>query len=106
MKHFVPPFYLLDSLRQENGIDRKNKVLSRVHAALKEIADLVPLAPLRLSPIVIQKMPSVFSKETVSSYDFLWILNVFVVHYEMMYQSACCQLSLYIFFLSILHSVL
>ncbi|KAL5143090.1 RNA polymerase I-specific transcription initiation factor RRN3 [Glycine soja] len=64
VKNFVPPFYLLDSLRQENGIDRKNKVLSRVHAALKEIADLVPLAPLRLSPIVIQKMPSVFSKET------------------------------------------
>ncbi|TKY48156.1 RNA polymerase I-specific transcription initiation factor RRN3 [Spatholobus suberectus] len=64
VKHFVPPFYLLDSLKQENGIDRKNKVLSRVHAALKEIADLVPLAPLRLSPIVVQKMPSVFSKES------------------------------------------
>lgn len=63
VKHFVPPYYLLDSLKQENGIDRKTKVLSRVHAALKEIADLVPLAPLRLSPIVVQKMPSVFSKE-------------------------------------------
>ncbi|XP_027345826.1 RNA polymerase I-specific transcription initiation factor RRN3 [Abrus precatorius] len=64
VKHFVPPYYLLDLLKQENGIDRKNKVLSRVHAALEEIADLVPLAPLRLSPIVVQKMPSVFSKET------------------------------------------
>ncbi|TKY58404.1 RNA polymerase I-specific transcription initiation factor RRN3 [Spatholobus suberectus] len=64
VKHFVPPFYLLDSLKQENGIDRKNKVLSRVHAALKEIADLVPLSPLRLSPIIVQKMPSVFSKES------------------------------------------
>ncbi|RDX66034.1 RNA polymerase I-specific transcription initiation factor RRN3, partial [Mucuna pruriens] len=63
VKHFVPPLYLIDSLKQEKGIDRKSKVLSRVHAALKEIADLVPLAPLRLSPIVVQKMPSVFSKE-------------------------------------------
>lgn len=71
MKHFVPPFYLFDSLKNENGILRKNKVLSRVHDALKEIADLVPLAPLRLCPIVVQNMPSVFSKERVSSYDFL-----------------------------------
>ncbi|ESW06108.1 hypothetical protein PHAVU_010G020100 [Phaseolus vulgaris] len=63
VKHFVPPFYLIDSLNNENGIDRKNKVLSRVHAALKEIADLVPLAPLRLCPIVVQNMPNVFSKE-------------------------------------------
>ncbi|KAK7386568.1 hypothetical protein VNO78_26901 [Psophocarpus tetragonolobus] len=64
VKHFVPPFYLADSLKQENGIDKKNKVLSRVHSALKEIADLVPLAPLRLSPIVVQKMPSLFSNES------------------------------------------
>ncbi|XP_027920170.1 RNA polymerase I-specific transcription initiation factor RRN3-like isoform X2 [Vigna unguiculata] len=63
VKHFVPPFYIFDSLKQENGIDRKDKVLSRVHAALKDIADLVPLAPLRLSPIVVQNMPSVFSNE-------------------------------------------
>ncbi|XP_052731608.1 uncharacterized protein LOC108331464 isoform X2 [Vigna angularis] len=61
VKHFVPPRYIYDSLDNENGINRKNKVLSRVHAALKEIADLVPLAPLRLCPIVVQNMPSVFS---------------------------------------------
>ncbi|CAJ1949485.1 unnamed protein product [Sphenostylis stenocarpa] len=63
VKHFVPPFYLVNSLKHESRIDRKNEVLSRVHAALKEIAELVPLAPLRLSPIVIQKMPSAFSDE-------------------------------------------
>ncbi|CAL0330808.1 unnamed protein product [Lupinus luteus] len=61
VKNFVPPYF--DILKHENGIDKKNKVLSRVHAALKDIADLVPLAPLRLSPIVVQRMPSVFSKE-------------------------------------------
>lgn len=67
MKNFVPPFYLSNLLKQANGVDRKNKVLSRLHAAFKEIADLVPLAPLRLSPIVVQRMPSIFSKELVSS---------------------------------------
>ncbi|KAF1862764.1 hypothetical protein Lal_00040029 [Lupinus albus] len=61
VKNFVPPYF--DILKHENGIDKKNNVLSRVHAALKDIADLVPLAPLRLSPIVVQRMPSVFSKE-------------------------------------------
>ncbi|OIV93820.1 hypothetical protein TanjilG_03783 [Lupinus angustifolius] len=61
VKNFVPPYF--DITKHENGIDKKNKVLPRVHAALKDIADLVPLAPLRLSPIVVQRMPSVFSKE-------------------------------------------
>ncbi|KAK7277064.1 hypothetical protein RIF29_18213 [Crotalaria pallida] len=61
VKNFVPPYF--DILKHENGLVKKNKVLSRVHAALKDIADLVPLAPLRLSPIVVQRMPSVFSKE-------------------------------------------
>ncbi|WVZ21139.1 hypothetical protein V8G54_008461, partial [Vigna mungo] len=82
VKHFVPPFYVYDSLDNENGINRKNKVLSRVHAALKEIADLVPLAPLRLCPIVVQNMPSVFSYDRVSSYDFLQRqLSEFVVYH-------------------------
>ncbi|KAK7278977.1 hypothetical protein RJT34_24018 [Clitoria ternatea] len=63
VKHFVPPFYLVELVKKEKGIDRKNNVLSRVHAALQEITDLVPLAPLRLSPIVVQRMPSVFSQQ-------------------------------------------
>lgn len=67
VKNFVPPYYLMDGLKQENGVERKNKVLFRVHAAFEAIADLVPLAPLRLSPIVVQRMPSAFSKEPVSS---------------------------------------
>ena len=66
VRNFLPPHYFLESLKQPRGLDRKNQVLSRVHAALEDIADLVPLAPLRLSPIVIQRMPNVFSKEPVS----------------------------------------
>ncbi|XP_057416668.1 uncharacterized protein LOC130711181 [Lotus japonicus] len=62
VENFIPPNmkYFL-SLR--NGLDRKNKVLARVHTALEQIAELVPLAPLRLSKIVLQKMPNVFSGE-------------------------------------------
>ena len=66
VRNFLPPHYFPESLKQPRGLDRKDQVLSRVHAALKDIADLVPLAPLRLSPIVIQRMPNVFSKEPVS----------------------------------------
>ncbi|XP_054775884.1 uncharacterized protein LOC129284426 isoform X2 [Prosopis cineraria] len=63
VRNFVPPPYFIEVLKQPRGITRKYEVLSRVHAALKDIADLVPLAPMRLSPIVVQKMPNVFSKE-------------------------------------------
>ncbi|KAI9109672.1 hypothetical protein K1719_019302 [Acacia pycnantha] len=63
VRNFVPPSYFMKMLKQPCGITRKCEVLSRVHAALKDISDLVPLAPLRLSPIVVQRMPNVFSKE-------------------------------------------
>lgn len=66
VRNFVPPYYYLEALKQPRGISRKYEVLSRVHAALKDIANLVPLAPMRLSPIVVQRMPNVFSKENVS----------------------------------------
>lgn len=67
VKHFVPPKYAFEFLKNADGVDMKNKVLPRVHAALKHIADLVPLAPLRLSPIVVHSMPKRFAKEPVSS---------------------------------------
>ncbi|TKY53925.1 ATP-dependent zinc metalloprotease FtsH [Spatholobus suberectus] len=54
------------SIGASNLVFLKNEVLSWVDAALKEIADLVSLAPLRLSPIVVQKMLSVFTKESAS----------------------------------------
>ncbi|KAL1370670.1 uncharacterized protein [Arachis hypogaea] len=62
VNNFTPPYHLMDSLKQESGIEKKNKVLSRVHAAFEAIAVLVPLAPLRLSPIVVQRMPLTYSK--------------------------------------------
>lgn len=67
VKSFVPPpNYLSDFMKQTIGVDMKNKVLSRVHAALKQIADLVPYAPFLLAPLVVEKMPNVFSKQPVS----------------------------------------
>ncbi|XP_034683124.1 RNA polymerase I-specific transcription initiation factor rrn3 [Vitis riparia] len=63
VSNFMPPYSLLDFLKQPRGLARKDQVLSRVHSTLKDIADLVPLAPSRLVPIVIQRMPNVFTKE-------------------------------------------
>ncbi|GFS39416.1 RNA polymerase I specific transcription initiation factor RRN3 protein [Actinidia rufa] len=63
VSNFMPPHYFLALLKQPRGLARKDQVLHRVHSALRDIADLVPLAPLRLLPIVLQKMPNVYSKE-------------------------------------------
>lgn len=63
---FTPPFSFMDMLKQPRGIAKKDQVLSRVHLALKHIADLVPLAPSKLCPIISRKMP-IYEKEPVSS---------------------------------------
>ncbi|GAA0158180.1 general transcription factor [Lithospermum erythrorhizon] len=39
------------------GLTRKSLVLDRVHSTLKYIADLVPLSPMSLEKIVIERMP-------------------------------------------------
>ena len=64
--NFTPPHFFTDMLKQPRGISRKDQVLSRVHSSLKVVADLVPLSPMRLLPIVIQRKPHYCSKETVS----------------------------------------
>jgi RNA polymerase I-specific transcription initiation factor RRN3 len=63
VKHFLPPRHILAYLQNVNGVDKKNKVLSRVHGALKQIADLVPLAPLRLSPLVVENLPNHYNRK-------------------------------------------
>ncbi|PON78708.1 RNA polymerase I specific transcription initiation factor [Trema orientale] len=62
--HFMPPQSFTNMLKEPRGISRKDQVLSRVHSSLKIIADLVPLSPMRLVPIVIQRKPHYCSKET------------------------------------------
>ncbi|KAF5745539.1 RNA polymerase I-specific transcription initiation factor rrn3 [Tripterygium wilfordii] len=63
VSNFMPPYYLLDALKEPRGLAKKEQVLSRVHTALKDIAALVPLVPMRLPPIVAQRMPSVYKKD-------------------------------------------
>ncbi|PPD68929.1 hypothetical protein GOBAR_DD34193 [Gossypium barbadense] len=63
VSNFTPPPYFLDKLKMPHGLERKGKVLSRVHAAFKKIADYVPLAPLRLLTIVLQGMPTIYHKD-------------------------------------------
>ncbi|OVA01095.1 RNA polymerase I specific transcription initiation factor RRN3 [Macleaya cordata] len=65
ISNFIPPHYALYGLNQHFWQTKKAQVLDRVHSALKNITDLVPLAPLRLSPIILQRMPHTFAKEAV-----------------------------------------
>lgn len=67
--NFTPPKRFVEALKWPHGVAKKDHVLSRVHSALEFIAGLVPLAPSRLLPIVLQRMPKVFNnvQEPVSS---------------------------------------
>ncbi|CAL1356593.1 unnamed protein product [Linum trigynum] len=57
VSNFTPPNKVLDMLKQPRGLDKKERVLPRVHAALKNISELVPMAASRLSSIVLEQMP-------------------------------------------------
>lgn len=70
IKNFVPPYSYLALLKQPRGLSRKDQVLSRVHSALESISHLVPLAPMRLLSLVIQRMPRQNDNEAVSSVCF------------------------------------
>lgn len=72
VRNFVPPLSFIRLLQQPRGLAKKEQVLCRVHAALKEIADLVPLAPLRLEQVIKDRMPHKLSKQP-------WILSVIYV---------------------------
>ncbi|XP_030535855.1 RNA polymerase I-specific transcription initiation factor rrn3 isoform X2 [Rhodamnia argentea] len=65
IRNFVPPYSYLALLKQPRGLSRKDQVLSRVHSALESISHLVPLAPMRLLSLVIQRMPRQNDNETV-----------------------------------------
>ncbi|XP_023007143.1 RNA polymerase I-specific transcription initiation factor RRN3-like [Cucurbita maxima] len=67
VNNFMPPHYYMDLLKKPHGLIRKDEVFSRVHTALKDISDLVPLAPLRLEQIVVNKMQRVFFKESMTT---------------------------------------
>lgn len=58
--NFTPPKRFVEALKLPYGVAKKDHVLVRVHSALENIANLVPLAPSRLLPIVLQRMPKVF----------------------------------------------
>lgn len=66
ISNFMSPHSFIELLKQPCGVARKSQVLYRIHSALKDITDLLPLAPLRLLPIVLQRMPNVYYKEPVS----------------------------------------
>ncbi|KAL3625152.1 hypothetical protein CASFOL_030606 [Castilleja foliolosa] len=65
--NFMPPpapdSYFLQQLKQPRGLAKKDQVLDRVHSTLKDIANVVPLSPLRLEKIVRDRMPKIYMKE-------------------------------------------
>ncbi|KAL6563492.1 hypothetical protein OROGR_002451 [Orobanche gracilis] len=65
--NFMPPSTLashfLDLLKQPRGLAKKIQVLDRVHSTLKDIANVVPLSPLRLEKILSDRMPNIHTKE-------------------------------------------
>ncbi|EPS68922.1 hypothetical protein M569_05845, partial [Genlisea aurea] len=71
--NFVPPAtlpsasYFLEFLKKPQGMAKKNLVLDRVHSTLKDIANVVPLSPLRLEKIVRSRMPNIYTKEVILS---------------------------------------
>ncbi|KAK3013658.1 hypothetical protein RJ639_008529 [Escallonia herrerae] len=62
VRNFMPPGYFLTDAKQRTLARKKGQVLDRVHSALKDIAELVPLAPLRLEQIIKDRVP-IFNKE-------------------------------------------
>lgn len=80
--NFTPPDSFIRFLKHPRGIAKKHQVLSRVHSALQDIADLVPLSPMRLSPLVIHRKPFFIkaTTETVSS----MLLHLFYILKENM----------------------
>ena len=63
VSNFTPPRSFVEFLKKPR---RKGQVLYHVHSALQGIANLLPLAPLRLEDAIVHKMPNVYSKEPVS----------------------------------------
>lgn len=63
VRNFIPPCGFLDSLKTPRGLERKYQVTSRIHVALEKITEYVPLAPLRLLQIILQKMPTIYRKD-------------------------------------------
>ncbi|KAL3625950.1 hypothetical protein CASFOL_029499 [Castilleja foliolosa] len=65
--NFMPPpapgSYFLEHLKQPRCLAKKAQVLDRVHSTLKDIANVVPLSPLRLEKIVRDRMPRIYMKE-------------------------------------------
>lgn len=63
VSNFMPPPSFIEVLKKPHGLRRKDQVLDHVHSTLKNIAELVPLSPLRLEKIISDRMPNIYTKE-------------------------------------------
>ncbi|KAI3877723.1 hypothetical protein MKW98_020204 [Papaver atlanticum] len=65
VNNFMPHESFMEELNEPRGVEKKEQVLDRVHSALIKITNLVPLAPMRLCPILLRRMPDIFVTEPV-----------------------------------------
>ncbi|KAK4781127.1 hypothetical protein SAY87_017233 [Trapa incisa] len=65
IRNFTPPYSFLRMMKQPRGLSIKEQVLSRVHSALEGISRLVPLAPMVLLTLIVQRMPRQNDNEDV-----------------------------------------
>ncbi|KAG9139619.1 hypothetical protein Leryth_018250 [Lithospermum erythrorhizon] len=86
--NFVPPHDPVRILNEPRARTRKSRVLERVHSTLKDIADLVPLSPMRLEEIVIERMPKACS--TVNTEVMVRVCGEHAMHLKMVLSGKSC----------------
>ncbi|KAI3993299.1 hypothetical protein MKX01_010042 [Papaver californicum] len=65
VSNFLPPNSAVKFLNLPCGLAKKKQVLHRVNSTLENITKLMPLAPLRLCPIIRQRMPHISANEAL-----------------------------------------
>lgn len=63
--NFVPPDSFLRLLKLPRGDERKGQVVDHIHTALQKITELVPVSPMKISDIIVKRMPPFFFKEAL-----------------------------------------
>ncbi|KAL5981597.1 hypothetical protein ACLOJK_015660 [Asimina triloba] len=80
--HFLPPPKVVNFVTHPKGLARKKEVLDRIHSAISDIADLVPLSPLRLLPIILHRMPRMTARTPYAALlhldDTCFLISIYV----------------------------
>ncbi|KAI3928334.1 hypothetical protein MKW98_023935, partial [Papaver atlanticum] len=73
VNNFMSHKSFVNELNQPHGIVKKDQVLDQVHSALINITNVMPLAHLRLYPVLVQWIPHISVKQ---EFCFFWIIRL------------------------------